>query len=302
MMSGNNGNSEQRKLFVLRRACLLGRVTRAQVIQAFGVVGDSARRDLQAAAEQWPDYLTYVPSQGIRVQPFASPPEAASSTTFLNLMQNGAPAHALGLTRFEPTFSSHVPRFIYQGPEDRQLIMVLFKACLARTPIDIEYVSLRLGEIRKTRTVLPLELELLGQQWRLVAHDIDVRQKQVGSEQKTFVLARILNAQLHQPLHGKRLKSARGTRLEPMQLQVERAERDYQVTLNRRLTNDQIEAVMREFALTRKGDVYVIRMPERNLVEFKRDHCARPVLPDDDNELKDYVLPLFESIRPYATR
>jgi predicted DNA-binding transcriptional regulator YafY len=163
-------------------------------------------------------------------------------------------------------------------------------------------VSLRLGETRKTRTVLPLELELLGQQWRLVAHDIDVRNKQVGAEQKTFVLARILNAQLHQSLLGKHLKSAGGVRLEPKQLQVERTERDYQVTLNRRLTSDQIEAVVREFALTPKGGVYVIRMAERNLVEFKRDHCARPVLPDDNNELKDYVLPLFENIRPYAAR
>ena len=302
MNSANIGNFEDRKLFILRRACLLGRVTRAQVMQAFGVAGDSARRDLQAAAEQWPDYLAYIPSQGVHVQPFATPPEAASSTVFLNLMQNGAPAHALGLTRFEPTFSSRVPRFVYQGPENQQLIVALFKACLARAPIDIEYVSLRLGETRKTRTVLPLELELLGQQWRLVAHDIDVRNKHVGTEQKTFVLARILNVQLHLPLHGKRLKSAVGVRLEPKQLQVERTERDYQVTLNRRLTSDQIEAVVREFALTPKGGVYVIRMAERNLVEFKRDHCARPVLPDDNNELKDYVLPLFENIRPYAAR
>lgn len=295
------GNFE-RKLFILRRACLLDKVARREVMQAFDVAGATARKDLLAAAAQWPDYLAYTPSQGVQVRRFATPPAEASSTTFLNLLQSDAPAHALGLTRYEPVSSNHAPRFVYQGPEDRQLVMTLFRACLTRTPIDIEYVGLRLGEVRKTRTVLPLELELLGQQWRLVAYDVDARKRQIGAEQKTFVLARILNAQVHLALHGKRLKTSQGDRLEAQQLQVQRTECDYQVTLNRSLTADQIEAVVREFALARKGSVHVIRMPERNLAEFKRDHCARPVLPDDDNELKDCVMPLFESIRSYAAR
>ena len=264
MRSVFEGNSEQRKLFVLRRACLLDRVTRADVTRVFEVAGDTARKDLLAAVAQWPDYLAYTLSQGVRVRPFAAPPAQASSTTFLNLLQTGAPAHALGLTPRESVSSSHAPRFVYQGPQDRQLVMTLLKACLARNPIDIEYVGMRLGENRRTRTILPLELELLGTQWRLVAHDVDTRKKQVGSEQKIFVLARILNAQAHLPLQGKRLKSAQGTPLNPGLLQVQRVERDYQVTPNRRFTADQVEAVVREFALTRKGSVYVIRMPERN--------------------------------------
>lgn len=301
-ISDFNGNAYQRKLFVLRRACLLGNVSRAQVMQAFNVTGDTARKDLMAAAEQWPNYLTYTPSQGVRVQPFAAPPEEASSTAFLSLMQSGAPSYALGLTRYEPVSYNPAPRFVYQGPEDRQMVMTLFKACLARTPIDIEYVGLRLGETRKTRTVLPLGLELLGQQWRMVAHDVDTQKKQMGAEQKVFVLARILNVRVNLPLHGKWLKSPRGERLDLQLLQVERPERDYQVTLNRQFTPDQIEAMAREFALTLKGNVYVIRMPERNLVEFKRDYCAHAAASDDDNDLKEYALPVFESIRPYAAR
>ena len=176
--------------------------------------------------------------------------------------------------------------------------MTLFKACLSRSPVDIEYVGLRLGESRRVRTVLPLELELLGQQWRLVAHDIDVKKKQLNKEQKIFVLARILNAQTSTLLTNKRLKTPHGETLR--QLKVNRAECDYQVTLNRHLTPDQVQAVIREFALSQRGQVLVIRMPERNLVEFQRDHCSLPVMPTEENALKDFALPLFESIRPYV--
>lgn len=291
-----------RLLFILRRACLFGRVKNADVQNAFDISPDTARRDLFAAVDRWPAYLSHTPSFGVQVKPFATPPPEASSATFLNLMQNAAPAHELGLSKYEPVCHNQLPRFVYQGPEDRQLVMTLFKACLRRTPVDIEYVGLRMGEVRKVRTVLPLELELLGQQWRLIAQDVDVRHKLLDATQKNFVLARILHAQVSTLLQGKRLKSADGTVVNMKSLQVNRTERDYQVVLNRQMTADQVQALIREFALRQVGSVLIIRMPERNLAEFKRDHCARPVIPAAEDELKDFVLPVFESIRPYVAR
>lgn len=295
-------SSSQRLLFILRRACLLDRAKNADVTQAFGVSSDTARLDLLAAADRWPGYLSHTPSYGVQVKPFAPPPPEVSSTTFLNLMQNGASACELGLSRYEPVCHNQIPRFVYQGPDDVQLVMTLFKACLRRTPVDIEYVGLRLGEVRKVRTVLPLELELLGQQWRLIAQDVDVRRKLLDTTQKNFVLARILNAQPSTLLQRKRLKLANGAKVEVKTLCVNRTEQDYQVALNRQLTPDQERAVIREFALKKIGNVLIIRMPERNLAEFKRDHCTRPVMSAEEDALKDFALPIFESIRPYESR
>lgn len=289
----------ERLLFIVRRACLHEQVSRAQVMRVFGVSGVTARKDLAAAAARWPDYLAYVPSHGVRAKPFAVPPDEASSTAFLDLLQSGAQASALGLLPAESMHGAQVPRFIYRGLSDRQMVMTLYRACIRRVAVDIEYVGLRLGEMRRTRTVLPLGLELLGSQWRMLAHDVDERTRRIDVAQKTFVLARIWKAQLNPALQGKKLKSPTGERLDVQALQIERADRSYQVVLNRRLTPDQAEAVAREFALVRHGDLYLIRMPERDLVEFRRDHCARPVFPDDQDALKDFVLPVFESIRPY---
>lgn len=293
-------NIDNRQLFILRRACLLTRVTRAEVMREFDVSGVTAKKDMEAAVAHWPGYLEYLPSHGVRAKLFAHPPEEACSTTFLSLLHNAAPPYALGLTRYETVCAVNAPRFAYQGPEDRSMVMTLFKACVTKAAVDIEYVGLRIGETRKTRTVLPLGLELLGHQWRVIAHDVDVRKKQIGAEQKFFVLARILNAQVNSALQGRKLKDHNGHRTDCRNLRIDRTERDYQVIPNRRLTPDQVEAVAREFALVRKGSSYVIRMPERNMVEFKRDHCTHSAAPDGSHELKDFVLPVFEGIFPYA--
>ena len=269
-------------------------------MRTFDVSGVTATKDLEAAAAHWPDYLEYIPSHGVRARLFAQVPEEAGSTAFLSLLHNAAPPHALGLTRYETVCAINAPRFVYQGPEDRNMVMTLFKACVAKTPVDIEYVGLRLGETRRTRTVLPLGLELLGHQWRVIAHDVDTREKKIGAEQKVFVLARILNAQVNPSLQGKKLRDCKGHRTEGRDLHLDRSEHDYQVVPNRRLTPDQVEAVAREFSLVRKGNAYVIRMPQRNLVEFKRDHCTQPATPEDSHELKDFVLPVFEGIRRHV--
>lgn len=289
----------KRLLFILRRACLLDRVRNADIRRAFDVSADTARLDLIAAEKKWPHYLSYKPSQGVHTKLFATPPPEASSREFLTLLQNSAPAHELGLLAREPVCHNQVPRFVYQGPEDRQLVMTLFRACLTRTPIDIEYIGLRQGEQRAVRTVLPLELELLGQQWRLIAQDIDVKKKLLDDTQKNFVLARILNAKKSESLIGKQLKSRKGERVNLQALRVDRSERDYQVTPNRLLTADQVDALIREFSLRKIGNVLVIKMPTRNLAEFKRDYCAKLEIPPDENELKNLVFPLFESIRLY---
>lgn len=287
---------------MLRRACLLGRATRANVTRAFGVSEPTATKDLRHAANRWPGYLEYAPSRGVFVKTFAPAPFEASNTTFLQLLENAAPPHALGLTEAESIGAISASRFVYRGSAERKVVLILLKACLARVPMDIEHVGMRLGEMRKVRTVLPLGLELLGHQWRMIALDVEVRTRRVSADQKIFVLARILNAQSSLLLHRKRLKAPNGEPLEVRRLHIESIDRDYQVTLNRRLTGDQVEAVVREFSLSKRGDAYVIRMPERSLVEFKRDHCSKLAAPDDENELKDFALPLFESIRPYAAR
>lgn len=292
----------ERLLFILRRACLLEQVKRVQLIRIFSISPVTAQKSMMAAAERWPDFLSYTPSYGVRARPFATPPEEASSSIFLTLLESGAPPQALGLLPAEAVTGMPTPRFVYRGRDDRGLVLELFRACLKRTPLDIEYVGLRRGEERRVRTVLPLEMELLGNQWRVVAHDLDAKTRRLDGTQKTFVLARILNAQLHQPLQNKKLKNERGQVVDVKALRIDHAEQVYEVHLNAMLTPDQVEAVVREFALVRQGTRYLIRMPVRNLAEFKRDHCARPVMPNDENELKDFVLPVFERIRPHEPR
>ncbi|THU03992.1 WYL domain-containing protein [Lampropedia puyangensis] len=291
-----------RSLFILRRACLVGRVKRADVTATFDVSGTTAKLDMEAAAAHWPSYLVFTPSHGVTPIPFAAPPLETSSSVLMDLMQQGAPAHAMGLTQYEPVIAYATPRYVYQGAVDRPMAMHLIRACLTRQVMDIDYVGMRRGEERRVRTVLPLGLELLGQQWRLIACDVDAKQRVLGSEQKAFVLARIGNAQAHMALHGKTLKTSTGQRVDARALCIDRQERTYQVWPNRQLTTDQLEAIVREFALERRNDAHVIRMPERNAVEFRRDHCTKQIFATHADPLADYVSPIFEDIQPYAIR
>ena len=57
-------------------------------------------------------------------------------------------------------------------------------------PVHIRYVGLKAGDKAKFRRVLPIALERMGDQWRLVAHDLSKSDTQL----RTFILSRITGA------------------------------------------------------------------------------------------------------------
>jgi predicted DNA-binding transcriptional regulator YafY len=116
--------------------------------------------------------------------------------------------------------------------------------------VEIQYVGMRINETRRWRWIHPLGLERVGDQWRLIAHDLDEEQYRV----KTFVLARILDT--------RRPAKRRPLRFEPLSALDDTI--TLRVRINAVLTEDQQNVVAHELGI-KNG---TIRIPRRSLGDF----------------------------------
>lgn len=285
--------TERRLLFILRHAAIHGVVKAKHVREAFGVGQSTAAIDLRSAAERWPLYFDDMGRAGLKPKIFAVTPPEAHGSKLLSLIGQNANPEDVGFINRISIETSLAPDYVFSGNANDDVVDVIMQACMAKNGIDISYVGMKKGDVRRERAILPVGLELAGRQWRVIAHDIDTKTLKVASIGKTFALARIFNAKAN-PRYSARLIRAKNSDT------VSIFERDIvrcKVTLNPLMTADQIEAITREFGLKMNKDGhYELSLPARGIEEFRRDYCSTDIEALKNSALKDYVYPYFLSI------
>jgi predicted DNA-binding transcriptional regulator YafY len=128
--------------------------------------------------------------------------------------------------------------------------------------LRIVYVGLKYGETPAFRRILPLALERMNDQWRVIAQDIE----QEDAPIRVFVLSRILDAEADLGRRPKRFVLQGHTD----------SVTDLEVKLNPRLTPAQQEVLSRELRVE-SGKV---RVATRSLHEFKRRFADTPISKD----------------------
>ena len=234
--------------FVLSRATLMGKVSRADIINAFpGQISTStATAQLRAAVSAYPEYLIYH-ERAVRLRPGAEISLLNEAALVRDLACSDSYAK-IGVKHTEIDVT--IVQWSNALPHKAGVLRDLLSALAQARQLEIQYVGMRVGETRRWRWMHPLGLERVGDQWRLIAHDLDEKHHPI----KTFVLPRIMDARRpakRQPSGFVPLSTLDDT----MTLRVR---------INPRMTEDQQKVIAHELGI-RDG---LIRIPKRSLGDF----------------------------------
>lgn len=266
-------------VFILRRACWIGRCSRPAVIEAFDISPSRASIALAQSVEDWPRVLEARPRLGVVRISSAQVPREASAETMFRLLESGAPSHVLGGELEEFGMTPTQPLVASRPAEGLDVILEAATQSRAQNwqVLEILYCGLKIGANAKWRTVVPNGLEYNNGQWRLLAIDLGST-KDIQLQQRTFVFPRII-----------RVKPGRwpkGLRKNDLYLASQGRVRR-RIVLSPALTNDQKEALTREFGIHRG----TIELYKRSEFEFRRMYTS-------DNSLiaNDIVWPLIKEL------
>ena len=256
-----------RELYILRRATWIGEVNRQDMCRNFDISPNLASKDLTDASIDYPQFLKRNGRLGVKFIGLDIP-KRASAVTLLGLFERGAEEWETGLhaDEFQVTFN---PLPVYRPSE--VISEIIMKACILKVGIKISYIGLCKGDILKSIIVMPLGLEFTGRQWRLIA------QEQGSNTQNVFELARISDASFLPA--SKSLKQS-----DKILTDLKR----YRVTVNEAFTQDQVNAIKKEFDIKSES----ITLGSRNIFEFKKLFC----LPSPSDKSSESIWPIFSSI------
>jgi hypothetical protein len=243
--------------FVLRRAFRLGRVLRGDVQDAYPEFSYSkAGLALNAALDAYPEHLE---RDGRSVVPMtrAETPAVASEADLLETLGNGL--FAMRHTGFRPEeLPARQIRWSCSMPRKAGVLSAITQTMARRGGLEIRYVGLRVGETGRWRRIVPLSLEQMGAQWRVLAQCLESE----GYPIKIFVLSRILDAI---PMRARPPEDfTRETDTDTLAT--------FAVTFDERLTADQREVLAAELCL-KEGCVQLAR---RSRWEFERQYGHAP--------------------------
>lgn len=249
-------------LFVLRRAWLFGECRRSDIDRAFGTVKSPNRAAaiLKEAVQAWPDQLIRLRHRGVFPNRKIQVPVPAEATVILDLLARGAPPQQTavfeddGVPVLKPVPK---PSRAMTEPATR----VILDAALREQPVRVLYVGLRVGESARWRLLWPRALEHTGLFWRLHAQDIEAAAQ--GFPIKTYVLARILEAQA---------MDARDVPKNFMSRAIVRGSRRLRARLSEALTADQATAIRNQLDI-REG---ILTWPDHALHTFRREFTTEP--------------------------
>jgi len=253
------------QLFVLKRAVRFGKVVRSDVIRAFD--GDfratKASALMSEAAARWPETLERG-SHEIVLRPNAKIPREASEEDLMKSLDYGQTEFRhIGL-RVPDELGVLVVKWTRALPRQPGAFSVIVTGLIRYQPIELLYVGLRKNEQARWRRVLPITLEKMGDQWRLIAQDLD--DEAAAYPVKTFVLPRIFDARAADPILPDRI-----------------IRQDYSdkraripVRLNPSLTLDQQTAVRHELMIQN----HQISIAERSKFEMLRRFSGLPARND----------------------
>jgi hypothetical protein len=237
--------------FIVKRAFRRGHCVRRDVCRAFGMTESTATRRMSDALARHGNVLI---RRGPRIEPkpLAKPPLFAGESALLQDLDGGHPgARTTGL--FEDELPVTRVRWLECTPPTPGNLMLLTRAVIDQMQVGITYLGVREREEPETRHVLPLGLEQMGDQWRLIVIDADIAD---GDPVRTLVLARILavdtgvrQRRMRLPPHGHHDGQA-----------------TFQVHLSSQYSAKQREVLSRELGVHDGG----LRVPERSAFEFLR--------------------------------
>lgn len=246
--------------FVVKRAFRRGIVYRGDVLSAFDLSSATATR-IMAEAKSRHTGLLARRGYGLKPLPLAEPPRFATEEALLSELDRG---------RNEPArtglFDNELP-VVYVSwtnsmPAKDGTLTRIINAIQYEHFISIVYVGLREGEPPRERRILPLALERMNDQWRVVAQDMDIRDHPI----RIFVLSRVLEA---------RQAEGRKPRGFVHQGHTDGYE-DIHVSMNPRLNEHQKEIIARELRVENGR----VRVAKRSLHEFERRFTDKPASPD----------------------
>lgn len=239
--------------FVVRRAFRIGRVTRGDVSEAFELKAVRASAVLSHAAAG--DYGLRRQPRWIDVQPWAHPPAWANALELMASLDRGEHAFAVTGLRAEE-LPVHYVHWTAIAPRSAEAMELLVQSIVKTVPCRIRYCGLRRAEQARWRRIVPLGLERMADQWRVIAHDLE----DAAFALRTFVLARISDACEDRDPLPKRFTPANSMDVIDT----------VRVALDGRLTPDQRASLEHELKI-RDGR---IQLPRRTVFEYRRRFSA----------------------------
>lgn len=178
-----SGQQLERLAHIEFLAYFIGKVTRKDIMERFGVSSAAATRDLTTYIERAPDNITYDP----RLKSYIAGNDfkcllPLSADKCLSTLTSGFGDVMVGGEEFR---CAHL--IALENP-DLEITATLSRAISLSKPVEIEYVSMSSGA--SSRVICPHSILNDGLRWHVRAYD---RKRQQFSD---FVLNRILQAQL----------------------------------------------------------------------------------------------------------
>lgn len=250
------------KLFVLKRAVRFGNVTRTDVIEAFDddFRATTASNLMSEAARQWPDTLERRTHEICLRSGANIPAEAAEDDLMKSLDYGQTEFRTLGL-RVPDELDVIFVKWTRSLPQSAGVFSLIVASLVKYQPIELRYVGLRLGEAARWRRILPVTLEKMGDQWRLVGQDLDDENHDYPI--RVFVLARILDARVTEPKLPKDI----------IRQNYSDAVERLRVKLNPAFTEDQQAAIQHELMVYENQ----ITVAKRSVFELLRRFSEVPV-------------------------
>lgn len=276
-----NSKKTKKILFVLRRACWLGRTRNSDLTSMFGMTGATARNIMNEAVKKWPQVLYNYKKSGVFKRDEAVIPREASAETMMALFENHAKPDETGLTEEESSvfFPLYPPKnrpldgletILNYNIKARQAYLQFGREIPDKAlVIEILYVGLKKDDFPRWRKIVCNGLEYNGQVWRLIAQEIS----STKYTQKNYVLSRIIDAR-PTPI------------LTPKDFQFEDVKENLvkiDVLFNELLTTDQRKVLKNELDV-RDGKILI---PEKELFYFKRYYQ------DNKDNMEHIVWPLI---------
>lgn len=174
--------------FIVRRAFRHGSVSRADLRKVISISSATATRIMSETMARFPNLLERK-GHSLVPLPLAECPGYANEADLMKHIdaQKCDPA-TLGL--FDDELPLLYNSWVNSLPPQPGTLQTIVMAIQQRKQMNIVYLSLELGEKPRNRKILALALEKVGDQWRVVAQDMEDASFPV----KAFVLTRIMTA------------------------------------------------------------------------------------------------------------
>lgn len=163
-------------------------VVRSEVVEAFKISTTAASTLLTSVVESSNSLLQRAGNKVI-APTWSTPPRWADENDLMYSLDHGQTSFAETGLRFSElpvSFSSWSSNL----PSTPGAMTIIVDALVRKRTAYIQYVGLKVGDIARFRCIYPIALERSGDQWRLVAHDMEISDFPI----RTFVISRITGA------------------------------------------------------------------------------------------------------------